>query len=80
VTDYYVLDSYERVLAHKHAGRLPSSDLIFPNIELRLGVGTVRFKWVNVHLLVSPEDANHIAETKRFLSRLEFRAHDDVYA
>lgn len=79
VTDYCVLDSYERVLAHKHAGRLPSSDLIFPNIELRLGVGTVKFKWVNVHLLVSPEDANHIAETKRFLSRLEFRAHDDVY-
>jgi hypothetical protein len=80
VTDYYVIDSYERVLEYKHAGRLAGCDLIFPNIELRLGVGTIRGRWVNVHLLISSEDPNHVAEAKRFLRRLEFRAHNDVYA
>ena len=80
VTDYYVLDSYERVLAFKCAGRLAACDLIFPNIELRLGVGTVKGKWVNVHLLVSPEEVDHVAEAKRFLARLEFRAHEEVYS
>ncbi len=79
ITDYYVIDSYERVLEYQRAGRLAACDLIFPNIELRLSVGTVRGRWVNVHLLVSPDDPNHVEEAKRFLRRLEFRAHDDVY-
>ena len=80
VTDYYVLDTYERVLEFKNAGRLTGCNLIFPNIELRLGLGTVKGRWVNVHLLVSPDDHDHIAEAKRFLARLEFRAHGDVYS
>ena len=37
-------------------------------------------KWANVHLLVSPEDPNHVAEAKRFLQRLTFSAHADKYA
>jgi hypothetical protein len=35
VTDYYVTDTYEEVLQHKAAGRLPSTKLVFPNVELR---------------------------------------------
>src|ERR1700688_2439404 len=31
VTDYYVTDTYEEVLRHKAAGRLPAAKLIFPN-------------------------------------------------
>jgi hypothetical protein len=58
-------------------GRLPACALIFPNIEMRLAVGTVKGKWVNVHLLVSPDDPGHLAELKRFLARLTFKAHDD---
>jgi energy-coupling factor transporter ATP-binding protein EcfA2 len=80
VTDYCVVDSYEHVLEYKRGGRLAKCDLIFPNIELRLAVGTVQRRWVNIHLLVSPEDPKHIAEAKRFLARLEFRAHDEVYS
>jgi hypothetical protein len=53
--------------------------LIFPNIEMRLGVGTVKGKWVNIHLLVSPEDPNHLVELKRVLARLTFKAHEDAY-
>jgi hypothetical protein len=79
VTDYYSTESYERVVEAKRSGRLPSCDLIFPNIEMRLGVGTVKGKWVNVHLLVSPEDREHLAELKRFLARLTFKAHGDTY-
>ena len=46
---------------------------------MRLGIGTVKGKWVNLHLLVSPEDPNHLVELKRFLGRLTFGAHSDSY-
>jgi hypothetical protein len=39
VTDYYTTQSYERVCEAKRSGRLPGCDLIFPNIEMRLGIG-----------------------------------------
>src|SRR5690606_22279251 len=54
-------------------------DLIFPNVELRLGVGTVRSSPINIHVLVSPDDDDHVAQTKRFLSELSFRAYDEVF-
>jgi len=44
---------------------------------MRLGLGTVKGKWGNVHLLVSPEDPKHLAELKRFLARLTFKATAD---
>ena len=31
------------------------------------GIGTVKGKWVNIHLLVSPEDPHHLTELNRFL-------------
>ncbi len=80
ITDYYSTETYERVLLAKQEGRLPNIGLIFPNIEMRLDVGTVKNRFVNIHLLVSPEDPDHLAELKRFLSRLVFKAHDDTYA
>ncbi len=79
VTDYYSIETYERVVAAKENGRLANCQLIFPNIEMRLGIGTVKGKWVNVHFLVSPEEPNHIVEIKRFLARLTFSAHGDKY-
>jgi hypothetical protein len=79
VTDYYSTESYERVCEAKRQGRLPGCDLIFPNIEMRLGIGTVKGKWVNLHLVVSPEDPDHLAELKRFLARLSFSAYDDSF-
>ena len=36
VTDYYLLDSYERIVEVKRAKRLGSVGFIFPNLELRL--------------------------------------------
>jgi hypothetical protein len=80
ITDYYSTETYERVLEAKAAGRLPNTELIFPNIEMRFDIGTVKGRFVNVHLLVSPEDPNHLTELKRFLSRLMFKAHEDTYS
>ena len=79
VTDYYGLETYERVVAAKASGRLAGCDLIFPNVEMRLSVGTVKGKWANIHLLVSPDDPKHVSELKRFLQQLTFMAHGDTY-
>jgi hypothetical protein len=78
VTDYYTTDTYEEAVRRKGAGRLPNVKLLFPNIELRLDVAA-RSGFVNLHLLVSPMDPNHVDEIRRFLSRLHFVAHDDRY-
>lgn len=78
VTDYYVTETYEQVLVHRANGRLPDVKLIFPNVEVRLDVAA-KNGFVNLHLLVSPEDPEHLAELRRILSRLQFRAFDDCF-
>ncbi|MGI2129656.1 TrlF family AAA-like ATPase [Shewanella oncorhynchi] len=78
VTDYYVTDTYEEVLKRKEAGRLKGVQLIFPNVELRLDVAA-KSGFVNIHLLVSPEDPEHITQLQRILSRLHFQAHADRF-
>jgi hypothetical protein len=78
VTDYYCTDTYQHVvLEMEQNGRLPQVSLVFPNIELRLDVATVKERWTNIHLLVSPEDPAHLKEVERFLGRLQFEAYDD---
>ncbi len=79
VTDYYVTDTYEEVLRHKAAGRLPATKLIFPNVELRLDVAMARGGFVNLHLFVSPEDPNHVEELQRLLSRLQLNVMQDRF-
>ncbi|MEH7876606.1 AAA family ATPase [Rhizobium laguerreae] len=78
VTDYYVTDTYEEFLKQKAVGRLPGVKLLFPNVELRLDVAA-KSGFVNIHLLVSPEDPDHVDEVKRFLKRLQFGAHNDRF-
>ncbi|MDP3737494.1 MAG: AAA family ATPase [Hyphomonadaceae bacterium] len=81
VTDYYRIDTYEAVRAEKSKkGRLPKVELIFPNIELRLDIATVKDRWTNLHLLVNPSDPEHPKEIERFLGRLRFQAFGDNYA
>ena len=80
VTDYLSIKAYSKIVEQKAIGRLPDVDLIFPNVEFRLAVGTVQGSAVNAHLLFSPEDPNHIREIERFLGRLKFRYLDEEYA
>lgn len=81
VTDYYCTDTYQQVVREKMVnGRLPHVALIFPNVELRLDVATVKERWTNIHLLISPDDPNHVEEIERFLSRLRFEAFGDNFA
>lgn len=81
VTDYYCTDTYQHVLREMtENSRLPKVVLVFPNVELRLDVATVKERWTNIHLLASPDDPNHVAEIERFLSRLRFEAFGDSFA
>ncbi len=79
ITDYYNLDCYEAVLERKKQGRLTGIDLIFPNVELRYGIGTGKNSPVNFHLLISPEDPEHLEQSKRFLRTLTFEAHEESF-
>lgn len=81
VTDYYCTDTYQQVVREmKENGRLPEVALVFPNVELRLDVATVKERWTNIHLLVCPDDPKHVSEVERFLSRLRFEAFGDNFA
>ncbi|MBS0195336.1 MAG: AAA family ATPase [Planctomycetes bacterium] len=80
VTDYCSLATYERVVTEKAKGRLPHVQLVFANVEMRLAVGTVKGKYVNIHLLICPDDVTHIDEAKRFMSRLKFEVDGDTFA
>jgi len=79
ITDYYILDSYEKLRQLKERGDLPHLELIFPNIELRFAVNAGKGSPVNVHLLVCPDDDDHIAKTKRFLRELKFDFNGEDY-
>src|SRR5260370_42705380 len=42
VTDYLSIETYEKVLSEKKKGRLSGVGLIFPNIEIRIGIETTK--------------------------------------
>ena len=78
VTDYYLTDNYQKLRTFKEAGRLPDVQLIFPNVEMRLDAAA-KSGFINIHLLVSPEDPGHVDELGRVLSRLTFSAFADRF-
>jgi energy-coupling factor transporter ATP-binding protein EcfA2 len=79
VTDYYLTDTYERLVHEKNENdRLTDVDLVFPNVELRLDIAA-KTGFVNIHLLVSPDDDDHLEQLKRFLKQLNFRAYEDRF-
>lgn len=79
ITDYWSLDLYEKVLAKKAEGRLANVELIFPNVEVRFEVGTTTGKPINGHLLISPEDSDHLAQARAFLAKLSFGVKKETY-
>lgn len=79
ITDYLSIEQYQEVARRKAAGSLSGVGFIFPNVEMRFGVATAQGSGVNVHLLFSPDDPNHVDEINRFLQRLEFQYRDEAY-
>jgi len=73
ITDYFGLEPYEKVRELKRQGRLPNVGLVFPNVELRLNIETNKGSAINLHLLFSPDDPDHIERIKRFLLEFEFQ-------
>jgi len=80
VTDYFCIRTYQHVRKRRAAGALPGVVLLFPNVEMRLNIGTDRNKGINVHLLFSPEHPEHEAEIERLLSHLAFQFEERKYA
>ena len=79
ITDYYSLENYKKACGFKEVGRMANVGLIFPNVELRYAIATSSGTPINFHLLISPDDPEHIEQTQRFLQKLTFKAGDDEF-
>jgi len=73
ITDYFLVDTYEKATAANAAGRIPGVQLLFPNVEIRLSLGTGTNSAINAHLLFSPEDRDHVDRIRRLLAGFKFR-------
>jgi energy-coupling factor transporter ATP-binding protein EcfA2 len=73
IADYFTLRAYKEFKGRRLAAQLPTVELVFPNVELRLTTETRTGKGINLHLLVSPDDPDHVITMEEKLSRLTFR-------
>jgi ABC-type cobalamin/Fe3+-siderophores transport system ATPase subunit len=80
ITDYYSISGYEKVLAFRQVGRMRNIETVIPNIEFRITPNTGKNKGINIHLLINPEDPNHVEEIKIALSRLNINYLGQNYA
>ena len=79
ITDYFLIDTYEEACEAKAAGRLPGVELLFPNVEIRLSLGTGANSAINAHLLFSPDEKDHVERIRRLLSGFKFRYMKDEF-
>lgn len=80
ITDYYSISGYEKVLAYRKERRIRNIETVIPNIEFRITPNTGKNKGINIHLLINPEDTNHVDEIKIALSRLNINYLGQNYA
>jgi hypothetical protein len=79
ITDYYSVDVYETMSEKRRKGRLDAVAHLFPNVEMRYGICTAKGSPINVHLLVSPEDPDHVDQIRRFLRTFTFDAFGESF-
>jgi ABC-type lipoprotein export system ATPase subunit len=79
ITDYLSIANYKEICDWKKKGRLTNIGLIFPNVEMRLDIKTEKKSPINIHLLYSPADPNHVQEIERTLGHLEFEFRERPY-
>src|SRR5215471_4910522 len=70
ITDYVTLDSYKRFLGYRAQSRMQNIAFVFPNLEFRISPETKDNKGINLHLLVCPDEKDHIDRIEDALSRL----------
>lgn len=78
ITDYFTLRGYKEFMSRRPAS-LGSVSLVFPNVEMRLTVETRRGHGANLHLLISPEDPDHVLRVEEKLAQLSFEFRRDRY-
>jgi predicted ATP-dependent endonuclease of OLD family len=78
ITDYFVPRGYKMFIERAGGSKLHGL-FVFPNVELRLATRTAAGRALNVHLLVSPDDPDHLVNLTEKLATLTFRYGDDDY-
>ncbi len=77
VTDYMMIDGYEKLLEEKNKNlRLQSIDLLIPNIEFRV---LLAGRALNIHLLIDPSESNHVQRIKNALKNLRVDYNGQTY-
>jgi ABC-type lipoprotein export system ATPase subunit len=79
ITDYCGIDCYVETVERLRAGKLPGVVLVFPNVEFRLSIETRKGAAVNLHLLFSPEDHDHVERIGHFLGGLQFKHQGETF-
>lgn len=79
ITDYYMIDTYERARAEFAAGRMPGVEFVFPNVEIRLSIATSSESAVNAHLLFSTDDADHVNRIRGLMAGFTFKYQRDIF-
>lgn len=79
ITDYFLIDTYEKAMHAKAGGSLTGVGLLFPNVEIRLSLGTGTNSAINAHLLFSPEDKDHLERIRRLMATFKFRYQKDEF-
>ena len=81
VTDYLTIDGYKILYEkiRKDEGAF-SFDLVLPNIEFRITPFTKQGSAINIHILVDPQDNQHIVNIEQALGHLRFVLNDQTYS
>jgi predicted ATPase len=76
ITDYASINAYKAFKEYHNAGRMQNIAFAFPNIEFRVSPETKAGKGINLHLLVCPDDPEHIDRIEEALGRLKIKRQD----
>ena len=80
ITDYASINTYKTFKKHHDLGRMSNIAMAFPNIEFRVSPETKIGKGINLHLLVSPDDPDHVERIDEALTQLIIKRGDDDIA
>ncbi len=79
ITDYCGIDGYTETIKRRNSGRLAGVGLVFANVEFRLSIETNKGSAINIHLLFSPDAADHVERIRHFLDGLEFKYQGETF-